>query len=798
MLKSALLASTALLLTLGVSQAQTHVPADVGTLPTTTPQEFDLQDKTGTWVPFGTVDPVAHAFSAPAYVGTGETWPITPQDRAVIRVSARDWGTICDGGSHPLSATYATLAAAQVLFPAATSLDEETDNAAIQGAWNFAASRNSDLYIGGVAKPCVGINLFMPAPTNGSLGNRSALYGDGQMNTVLQAASGTGAGNCAINITASLNVNSLVGNNFRNFRLQGPDAGAGHGYGICVTGVNGVAVSYVWLDSLSYGVYGVNSQYVTLDHLVFNIMGNYGLRAQCGSGGTVTCPDGWHLIAPRVAFNDIYGFVFDSASETLIEGGVYQGNQQHGSATAVITMNGNPVDGVHGLTLIGGYFSGNAGLADVAIKPYPGYGPTNLNGSHAIIGAEFQRAGTTVFDTNNVTLQNGGSTGMTTVSISASSFQGFGAYVPTAARPYIGVTSPATANFTFAGSIGNWFAPTADSPLVIGSPWWPTYNPATFPHNVPLIITQSQSPFTWTPPVGLASADFYLWGPGGGGGGGPWQVAGAACSGGGGGAAGAKSVYIGVSAADIGTGAATVTVSPGGAGAAGGASSGTAGASAATTNNTRVTFASGLTLHAYLGGGGGGGQLAGISYGGGAGSGFGAGSSATASAAGAGTGASAAGGAGGAGVSAVATLAFGVGGGGAGGANGGNGGQGGASSNGSSGGGAGGGVSAANVAAVGNIGGYYDGGVNSAASAVCGPGNAGQGSLDGTTGDVRSAFNYSAGGGSGGGACTTAPGGVGGAGGNPGAGGGGGGCGQGFAGGAGGKGGNGLVIIIPR
>ena len=71
MLKSVLLAFTALLLTLGVSQAQTHVPADVGTLPTTTPQEFDIQDKTGTWVPFGAIDPATHTWSMPITGLTG-------------------------------------------------------------------------------------------------------------------------------------------------------------------------------------------------------------------------------------------------------------------------------------------------------------------------------------------------------------------------------------------------------------------------------------------------------------------------------------------------------------------------------------------------------------------------------------------------------------------------------------------------------------------------------------------------------------------------------------------------------
>ena len=62
MFKRFLLTTVALPLTFGAALAQTHLPAAVGTLPTTTPQEFDLQDKTGAWVRFGTIDSATHTF----------------------------------------------------------------------------------------------------------------------------------------------------------------------------------------------------------------------------------------------------------------------------------------------------------------------------------------------------------------------------------------------------------------------------------------------------------------------------------------------------------------------------------------------------------------------------------------------------------------------------------------------------------------------------------------------------------------------------------------------------------------
>ena len=57
----AFLALFALLLATA-AQAQQRQPANVSTLPATSPQEFDLLDNTGTWVSFGAVDSSTHAF----------------------------------------------------------------------------------------------------------------------------------------------------------------------------------------------------------------------------------------------------------------------------------------------------------------------------------------------------------------------------------------------------------------------------------------------------------------------------------------------------------------------------------------------------------------------------------------------------------------------------------------------------------------------------------------------------------------------------------------------------------------
>lgn len=72
----------------------------------------------------------------PAFSGAVER---TLWDRAYDHgVCAKDCGAIFDGTSHPLSGTYASLAAAQIQFPRATSLTQELDECAVQRAIDIA------------------------------------------------------------------------------------------------------------------------------------------------------------------------------------------------------------------------------------------------------------------------------------------------------------------------------------------------------------------------------------------------------------------------------------------------------------------------------------------------------------------------------------------------------------------------------------------------------------------------------------------------------------------------------------
>lgn len=69
----------------------------------------------------------------------------TLAERWADTTRTKDFGAICDGVSHPLSQRFATLAAAQMFYPEATSLADEIDWAATQRALNARASAGAGL-----------------------------------------------------------------------------------------------------------------------------------------------------------------------------------------------------------------------------------------------------------------------------------------------------------------------------------------------------------------------------------------------------------------------------------------------------------------------------------------------------------------------------------------------------------------------------------------------------------------------------------------------------------------------------
>jgi len=71
----------------------------------------------------------------------------TVQDKVREVVSVKDFGAVGDGGSHPLSHKFSSLAAAQAAYPHALSLSDEIDWAALLGAINYAANTGGSVLI---------------------------------------------------------------------------------------------------------------------------------------------------------------------------------------------------------------------------------------------------------------------------------------------------------------------------------------------------------------------------------------------------------------------------------------------------------------------------------------------------------------------------------------------------------------------------------------------------------------------------------------------------------------------------
>ncbi|MBK3406174.1 hypothetical protein H0176_20430 [Methylorubrum populi] len=105
---------------------------------------------------------------------------LTPRslaERWADTTRTKDFGAICDGGSHPLSQRYSSLTAARMLYPEAQALSDEIDWAATQRAMNARASSGSGLIEapGGACQ----INRPLVMPETGSGFTRLRFTGQG-------------------------------------------------------------------------------------------------------------------------------------------------------------------------------------------------------------------------------------------------------------------------------------------------------------------------------------------------------------------------------------------------------------------------------------------------------------------------------------------------------------------------------------------------------------------------------------------------------------------------------------------
>lgn len=145
--------------------------------------------------------------------GTG-TWARTVQTKLQESVSAKDFGAIADGNSHPLSAFYATLAAAQAVYPFVTSLTQELDWAAIQAGLNYCSTAGNTHRLYLPAGTYIVSNVF-------TLSHPVRLIGDGngfQAWEVFPAETGT---TVKYTGTAGATMLTLSAVNFGNAGIEG-------------------------------------------------------------------------------------------------------------------------------------------------------------------------------------------------------------------------------------------------------------------------------------------------------------------------------------------------------------------------------------------------------------------------------------------------------------------------------------------------------------------------------------------------------------------------------------------------
>lgn len=155
------------------------------------------------------------------------------RDKMRDTVSVKDFGAICDGISHPLRERYATLESAQLVYPHATSLNDEIDWCAAQAAFNTGRSPNI-------------INTLMVNAPLVALFPGQCPYGAGAIQSIIKATPEFVGAN--VLIMGNFSVNTVT-------RAMG-----GSGFAIDCNAVNGVTGLSIYglRDGSSF-----NSVYVT-------------------------------------------------------------------------------------------------------------------------------------------------------------------------------------------------------------------------------------------------------------------------------------------------------------------------------------------------------------------------------------------------------------------------------------------------------------------------------------------------------------------------------------------------------
>jgi len=175
----------------------------------------------------------------------------------------------------------------------------------------------------------------------------------------------------------------------------------------------------------------------------------------------VSATNQWIVKNPQAFFCSLGCFLFYNSSDITVEGGDFENNDV-GTSYSTIQMFGNPLEGNHGLTVLGGYYQGNGGTAEFEFDQTATGQP---NAEHAIHGIEEGRSGSAGAYVNHVVwISNAQSGQQTSVDVRGSSFWGYNSYAPSAGRTYFAVSNPTTANYKITGYGSNSYASSIEAP----------------------------------------------------------------------------------------------------------------------------------------------------------------------------------------------------------------------------------------------------------------------------------------------------------------------------------------------
>lgn len=269
-------------------------------------------------------------------------------DDARLPNTALSYGAVADGASHPLSAKYATLAMAQVDFPAAQALTDETDWAAIASC--IAAH-------GGCLLPSAGTYVInKPIPLSGQW-----LQGTPGRATILQTANNTQV----IRATGYVRVSDVT-----TAYTRQQTSSESSSCGIELTNVTqGSSIRRCSFKLGAYGVFNVTTGYTfstTFEDIVVSGFSITGFDCQ-SSAGKIT----GNVLSNIYIQNNYAGPDASSTGPGMVlagwsEGSLTQINVEHLIARAALEVTNCPsitIDSLHveGLTLMGD-FTGVVGI----------------------------------------------------------------------------------------------------------------------------------------------------------------------------------------------------------------------------------------------------------------------------------------------------------------------------------------------------------------------------------------------------------------------------------------------------